>query len=179
MVTTDAKTPINLTNHAYFNLAGEGNGLILDHELQLQANFYLPVDRELIPTGKEEPVDGTAMDFRRAKAIGKDIAQAGGYDFCYIIDPAWLPLRPFATVREHNSGRSMTVATTLPAVQFYTGNNLMGIAGKRGSIYDKYAGFCLETEMYPDSPNRPDFPSPFLMPGARWEHETVYSFRIH
>lgn len=178
VVTTDAKTPINLTNHAYFNLAGEGNGLILDHELQLQASFYLPVDRELIPTGREVPVDGTAMDFRRAKAMGKDIAQAGGYDFCYVIDPACLPLEPFATVCEHNSGRSMTVATTLPAVQFYTGNNLMGIAGKRGSIYDKYAGFCLETEMYPDSPNRPDFPSPFLIPGAKWEHETVYSFRI-
>lgn len=180
LATTDAKTPVNLTNHAYFNLAGEGNGLILDHELQMRASFYLPVDQELIPTGSKAPVDGTAMDFRRAKTIGRDIVQAGGgYDFCYVIDPEWLPLKPFATVREYSSGRSMTVATTLPAVQFYTGNNLAGVVGKCGSTYDRYAGFCLETEMYPDSPNRPEFPSPFLMPGEKWEHETVYSFSVN
>jgi aldose 1-epimerase len=177
---TDAKTPVNLTNHAYFNLAGEGKGTILDHELQMHASSYLPVDRELIPTGKEAPVQGTALDFRRTKVIGEDIAQAnGGYDFCYIIDKEFLPLKPFATVREAHTGRCMTVATTLPAVQFYTGNNLAGIAGKRGSTYDKYAGLCLETEMYPDSPNRPNFPSPFLMPGETWEHETIYSFSIN
>jgi len=175
----DAKTPVNLTNHAYFNLAGEGKGLILDHELQMHASYYLPVDSGLIPAGKEAPVEGTAMDFRRAKSMGKDIAEAGGYDFCYIIDKESLPLKPFAMVREASTGRSMTVATTLPAVQFYTGNNLTGIAGKRGSIYDKYAGFCLETEMYPDSPNRPDFPSPFLAPGETWDHETIYSFSIN
>ncbi len=180
MAKTDAKPPVNLTKHAYFNLAGEGNGLILDHELQMHASFYLPVDQGLIPTGREASVEGTAMDFRRTKAIGKDIAEVnGGYDFCYIIDRAFLPLKPFATVREADSGRSMAVATTLPAVQFYTGNNLTGIAGKRGSTYDRHAGFCLETEMYPDSPNRPDFPSPFLMPGENWEHETIYSFGIN
>jgi aldose 1-epimerase len=175
---TDAKTPVNLTNHAYFNLAGEGQGLILGHEAQIHASSYLPVDQELIPTGKEMPVEGTAMDFRHTKTIRKDIVQAGGYDFCYIIDKEFLPLKPFAAVHEPDTGRSMTVATTLPAVQFYTGNNLAGIEGKRGSVYDKHAGFCLETEMYPDSPNRPDFPSPFLMPDEKWDNETIYTFSI-
>lgn len=172
----DAKTPINLTNHAYFNLAGEGRGSILGHTLQLRSNSYLPVDSDLIPTGDiAEAKD--AFDFRAAKAMGRDIAQAGGgYDFCYIIDKECLPLQPFAMITDPTSGRRMTAATTLPAVQFYTGNNLTGILGKGGSIYDKYSGFCLETEMYPDSPNKNQFPSPFIVPGEVWEHDTIYAF---
>lgn len=177
---TDATTPVNLTNHAYFNLAGEGKGTILDHVVQMRSSFYLPIDSGLIPTGKEAPVAGTAMDFKKAKAVGRDIAAAGGgYDHCYIIDRECLPLKPFAMVYEAETGRSMSVATTLPSVQFYTGNNLSNIAGKSGSMYDKYSGLCLETEMYPDSPNRNNFPSPFLAPGEVWDNETIYSFSIN
>ena len=176
---TDKKTLISLTNHAYFNLAGEGSGTILDHELLLHSSMYLPVNSELIPTGEIASVEGSPLDFRTMKPIGKEIGNTnGGFDFCFIIDKEYLPLKPFAEIREPRSGRRMTVATTLPAVQFYTGNNLNGIAGKRGSIYDKHSAFCLETQMYPDSPNHPNFPSAFLLPGEMWEHETIYTFGI-
>jgi aldose 1-epimerase len=174
--TSDAETIVNLTNHAYFNLAGEGRGTIVDHELRLDCSRYLPVSSSLIPTGEIAPVAGGGFDFRKAKRIGKDMAQLGGYDHCFAIDGYGSGLREFAEVVEPLTRRRMTVATTLPGVQFYTGNFLSGILGKRGSVYDKHSGFCLETEFFPDSPNRPEFPSCRVSPGQIWEHTTLYRF---
>ncbi|MFZ2636425.1 MAG: aldose epimerase family protein [Rectinemataceae bacterium] len=174
---TDSRCPVNLTNHAYFNLAGEGRGTVLGHEARLSCSRYLPVNTVQIPVGPPAAVDGGPFDFRIAKPIGRDLsAQLDGYDHCYVIDRAAEGLVEFAEVFEPRSGRRMRVSTTLPAVQFYTGNNLQACAGKRGSLYDRHSGFCLETQFYPDSPNRPDFPNCILDPGAVWKHETVYRF---
>jgi aldose 1-epimerase len=173
---TDAETVINLTNHAYFNLRGEGMGTVFDHEISLASSAYLPTGPGLIPTGKSLSVAGSPLDFRTSKKIGRDIEAVGGYDHCFILDRKSPGLMDFAVVKEPRTGRRMTVATTLPAVQLYTGNFLAGTAGKRGSTYEKYGGFCLETEMFPDSPNRPDYPSTLLVPGELWAHETVYRF---
>ena len=173
---TDAETVVNLTNHAYFNLRGEGRGSILDHELALACSSYLPVNSDLIPTGEPRPVAGGPFDFRKAKKIGRDIAAAGGYDHCFILDRSVSGLVDFADVLEPISGRRMTAATSLPGVQLYSGNFLAGFAGKRGSSYDKHGGFCLETQLFPDSPNKPGYPSSRLLPGETWAHETVYRF---
>jgi aldose 1-epimerase len=143
----------------------------------MAASRYIPVGSTLIPTGKLEPVEGSAYDLRSMTRIGDRLALLEkGIDHCYVLDRSALGLQDFAEVSEPISGRSMRVATTLPGCQFYTGNFLAGISGKRGSLYDKHAGFCLETQLFPDSPNQPDFPSPVLEPGAVWMHETVYSF---
>ncbi|OHD75641.1 MAG: hypothetical protein A3J97_16055 [Spirochaetes bacterium RIFOXYC1_FULL_54_7] len=172
--TTDEATPVNLTNHSYFNLRGEGNGSILDHELELSASQYLAVNEDLIPDGLPRTVTSTPFDFRKSKPIGKDIAAAGGYDHCFVLDGA--DLRTAARAKDPQSGRTLELRTTMPGVQFYSGNFLAGFSGKRGSVYEKHAGFCLEAEFYPDSPNRQDFPSCILRPGQEYSHLIEYIF---
>ncbi len=172
----DAACPVNLTNHAYFNLKGQGRGNILDHELTLNSSHYLPVDNTAIPTGELQPVQGTAFDFRKGKAIGQDIEQTGaGYDHCFVVDGQAGELRNCAAVFERESGRSMIVLTSHPGVQLYTGNFLEN-AGKDGSFYGRHSGFCLETQHYPDSPNQPNFPSAIFGPDRPYSEKALFSF---
>ncbi len=180
---TDQKTVVNLTHHSYFNLSGNFNSSILDHELMLQANTMLPINESLIPTGDIISVQGTPFDFTIAKTIGSDINAvneqleiAKGYDHSWIFQNG-SDFKQVAAVYHPLSGREMTVATNQPAVQLYSGNFLDGTkSSKSGGTYQRHCGFCLETQQYPDAPNHLTFPSILLEPGAIYETRTIYQF---
>ncbi|HSK64861.1 MAG TPA: aldose epimerase family protein [Pyrinomonadaceae bacterium] len=181
---TDKDTVTNLTHHSYFNLAGEGNGNILNHELALKADRFVPTDAAAIPTGELRNVAGTPFDFRTSTAIGARINQddeqlklGKGYDHTWVINGRAGVLRQAAIAYEPASGRVMEVWTTEPGVQFYTGNYLDGtLIGKSGAPYRHRSGFCLETQHYPDSPNQPNFPTTTLKKGATYRSTTIYRF---
>lgn len=182
--TTDKATPINLSQHSYFNLKGAGNGDILDHEIMINADRFTPVDKNLIPTGELRPVKGTPFDFTKSTKIGARINEnyeqlvlGHGYDHNFVINRKGAGLELAARVYEPTTGRALEVFTTQPGVQFYTGNFLDGtITGKEGHVYNRRYGFCLETQHFPDSPNHPSFPSTILKPGETFHQKTVFKF---
>ncbi|MGH9940745.1 MAG: aldose epimerase family protein, partial [Pyrinomonadaceae bacterium] len=182
--TTDQDTIVNLTNHAYFNLAGQGNGNILKHRLSINADCFIPADDKSIPTGELRSVAGTPFDFRRATAIGarievddEQLKFGRGYDHTFVIDGRAGTLRRAATASDPMTGRVMEVWTTEPGMQLYTGNYLEStMVGKGGKAYGPRYGFCLETQHFPDSPNKPNFPSTVLRKGGRYNSTTVYKF---
>ncbi len=183
--TTDAPTVLNLVQHTYWNLTGDPNNSINDHVLLLEADEYLPTDAGLIPTGDVSKVADTPMDFTKPTAIGARVEQdfpalklGGGYDHCWVLRPG-KGVRLAARVKDPKSGRVLEVSTDQPAIQFYGGNFLDGkVTGKGGVVYQKRTGMCLETENYPDAPNKPDFPSSVLKPGETYHHTLVFKFSV-
>ena len=184
--TTDKKTVLNLTQHSYFNLSGDFSKSILDEEVSINADQFLPVDETLIPTGELRDVSGTPFDFRTAKPIGQDIGadddqlkKGGGFDHCWVLNDQDKGMRLAATAYDKESGRYLEVHTDEPAIQFYTGNFLNGtLPSKQGGTYGHRSGFCLETQHYPDSPNQDNFPTVVLAPGEKYETTTSFKFTV-
>jgi aldose 1-epimerase len=184
--TTDQSTVLNVSQHSYFNLAGQGTGDILNHEVMLNADRFTPVDATLIPTGDLTPVKGTPMDFTTPAKVGaridddyEQLKLGHGYDHNYVINRKGSGLELAARVYEPTSGRVLEVSTTQPGIQFYSGNFLDGtVTGKQGQVYKRRYGFCLETQHFPDSPNHPEFPSTVLQPGQEYRSTTVFTFGV-
>ena len=184
--TTNKTTVVNLTQHSYFNLSGDFNSTILDHEVVINADSFLPVDSNTIPTGEQRPVEGSAFDFRESRVVGKNIGEkdtqlelAKGYDHCLVLGRK-NEIKFAASAYHPQSGRMLKVHTTEPGLQFYTGNfldNTLPIPGGKGT-FAKHSGLCFETQHFPDSPNRPEFPSVKLQPGEKYLSKTIFEFSV-